>query len=280
MSAPPRLGDPRSKSPDALKRLILAGRSELPEGKRLRSMGHRLGFPAGARLASGTTIKGAAGSGLLGSAGKIGVAVVLTLCAGAGALATHNVAKRRRTVVAAAPASESAPALESAPAPALAPALASESAPALASESAPALASESAPALASESAPAPAPALASESAPALAPAPAREARIIASVVASRSETEFSLLEQAQRALRTEPQRALDLADRDAAESPLGALAQEREVIAIEALEKLGRGRDARARARRFFRTFPGSAHGPRIAALLDFDGFDAGVHNP
>jgi hypothetical protein len=92
-----------------------------------------------------------------------------------------------------------------------------------------------------------------------------------------NDTEFSLLEQAQRALRDDPRRALDLADHDAQRYPTGTLAQEREVIAIEALAQLGRRDEARARAARFFRAFPGSAHAPRIASLLDFE---AGVHNP
>jgi hypothetical protein len=82
------------------------------------------------------------------------------------------------------------------------------------------------------------------------------------------ETEVSLLENAQAASRGDPQRALDLTDRDALRFPNGALAQEREVIAIDALTRLGRMQDARARARDFFQAFPGSAHGPRVAALV------------
>jgi hypothetical protein len=51
----------------------------------------------------------------------------------------------------------------------------------------------------------------------------------------RTDTEFSLLEQAQGAMRGDPQRALELTDRDARLFPSGALVQEREVIAIDAL---------------------------------------------
>jgi hypothetical protein len=78
-------------------------------------------------------------------------------------------------------------------------------------------------------------------------------------------------------LRSDPRRALDLADRDAQTYPAGALAQEREVIAIEALVRLARGTEARVRAARFFQAFPGSAHGPRVRSMLDFD---SDVHNP
>jgi hypothetical protein len=93
------------------------------------------------------------------------------------------------------------------------------------------------------------------------------------------ETEVSLLESAQAASRGDPQRALDLTDRDALRFPNGALAQEREVIAIDALTRLGRMEDARARARQFFQAFPGSAHGPRVAALVGLPGVSP-IHDP
>ncbi len=89
-----------------------------------------------------------------------------------------------------------------------------------------------------------------------------------------NDTEVSLLEEAERTSRSDPQRALDLTERDATRFPSGALVQEREVIAIAALAQLGRMDDARTRANQFFRAFPGSAHGPRVAALL---GIDAGA---
>jgi hypothetical protein len=46
------------------------------------------------------------------------------------------------------------------------------------------------------------------------------------------------------------------------------LAQEREVIAIEALVKSGRPADAKARAERFKKTWPGSSHTRRIETLV------------
>ena len=93
------------------------------------------------------------------------------------------------------------------------------------------------------------------------------------------ETEVSLLEEAHTASRGDPQRALDLTDRDALRFPNGALAQEREVIAIDALTRLGRMEDARARARQFFQAFPGSAHGPRVADLVGLPGVSP-IHDP
>ncbi|MBX3225215.1 MAG: hypothetical protein KF795_32160, partial [Labilithrix sp.] len=82
------------------------------------------------------------------------------------------------------------------------------------------------------------------------------------------EAEVRLLERAQDALRSRPAEALALADDHARRFPQGMLAQEREVIAIEALVKTGRTSDARARAARFKARFPGSSHTRRIDALV------------
>ena len=73
-------------------------------------------------------------------------------------------------------------------------------------------------------------------------------------------TEPVLLEQARRALASSPATALALTNQHAARFPHGVLAQEREVIAIEALRRLGRGAEADRRAAAFAHTFPGSAH--------------------
>jgi len=69
-----------------------------------------------------------------------------------------------------------------------------------------------------------------------------------------------LLEQARRALASSPATALALTNQHAARFPHGVLAQEREVIAIEALRRLGRSAEADRRAAAFAQAFPGSAH--------------------
>jgi hypothetical protein len=46
--------------------------------------------------------------------------------------------------------------------------------------------------------------------------------------------------------------------------PSGALAQEREVIAIEALNRIGDGDGARKRAKEFETSYPGSAHRRKV----------------
>lgn len=82
------------------------------------------------------------------------------------------------------------------------------------------------------------------------------------------DAELQLLERAQDALRTRPAEALALVDEHARRFPHGMLAQEREVIAIEALAKSGRKNDAKVRAAAFKTRFPSSSHARRIDALV------------
>ena len=78
--------------------------------------------------------------------------------------------------------------------------------------------------------------------------------------AADASSESKLLEQARRALPSDPAAALALTNQDAALFPHGVLVQEREVIAIEALRRLNRTAEADRRAEAFSRAFPGSAH--------------------
>jgi len=80
--------------------------------------------------------------------------------------------------------------------------------------------------------------------------------------------EAPLLRSAQDALRTNPSETLAKTQEHARKYPRGLLVQEREVMAIEALLKLGRRDEAANRAERFSRSFPGSTHQRRIDALL------------
>ncbi len=81
--------------------------------------------------------------------------------------------------------------------------------------------------------------------------------------------ELILLKRARAALETAPQRALSLSGEHQTRFPRGVLAQEREVIAIEALIRLGRHGRAERRAARFNQRFPASAHRRRLDALLN-----------
>jgi hypothetical protein len=72
-------------------------------------------------------------------------------------------------------------------------------------------------------------------------------------------SEAELLEQARRALKSDPARALSRANEHRSRFPGGVLVQEREVIAIQALRQLGRSDEADRRTAAFEKAFPGSA---------------------
>ena len=103
-------------------------------------------------------------------------------------------------------------------------------------------------------------------APSIAPKPI--VKPSASVEEADPALEPALLRQAQDALRSNPSEALAKTQEHARKYPRGLLVQEREVIAIEALVKMGRKPEAEARAARFEKSFPGSTHARRIDALL------------
>jgi hypothetical protein len=82
-----------------------------------------------------------------------------------------------------------------------------------------------------------------------------------------AESEISLLKRA-RAVADAAQ-ALALTSQHAKLYPGGALEQEREVIAIDALLRLGRRDEAAQRAKRFQERYPGSAHARRMGTLAE-----------
>lgn len=96
---------------------------------------------------------------------------------------------------------------------------------------------------------------------------AAESPITAAVDAR--ESEISLLRRAQQAVTRYPSEALAFSALHAQRFPNGVFVQEREVIAIDSLLRLGRIPEARARARAFNESYPTSAHARRIQALLD-----------
>jgi hypothetical protein len=77
-----------------------------------------------------------------------------------------------------------------------------------------------------------------------------------------------LLQRAQDALAADPAQALSICGDHARAFPQGLLAQEREVIAVDALMRLGRTDEATARAVRFEGAYPSSTHLRRIEALV------------
>jgi hypothetical protein len=92
-------------------------------------------------------------------------------------------------------------------------------------------------------------------------------------------SETLLLEQARAALHSHPARALELTRRHQARFPHGVLAQEREVIAIEALQRLGLEAAAKSRAAEFERRYRGSVHQPRVLRGSDTSAPAGGTRN-
>jgi hypothetical protein len=79
---------------------------------------------------------------------------------------------------------------------------------------------------------------------------------------------MELLREARASLPVDPAEALAFAARHRSEYPGGALSQEREMLAITALIKLGRSSEASARAERFRRSHPTSAYLRQLERLL------------
>jgi len=81
--------------------------------------------------------------------------------------------------------------------------------------------------------------------------------------------EAELLARAQRLVRSDPSAALRVVRSHAVRFPRSRLAEEREVLMIEALSRLGRDDAARRRIQRFRARFPTSPYETRLAHLLD-----------
>ena len=83
------------------------------------------------------------------------------------------------------------------------------------------------------------------------------------------DAELSLLQRSQGLLRADPAAALALAEHHADAYPRGVFAQEREVLAIEALLKRRMRALALTRAERFLKDYAGSPYAFRIALLIE-----------
>lgn len=93
------------------------------------------------------------------------------------------------------------------------------------------------------------------------PAPATSPR---AGKAAAQPSEAELLYAARASVETNPRQALKLVDEHRRRFPSGVLTQEREVIAIDALKRLGRSEEATERAERFKERYPDSAHRSKI----------------
>jgi outer membrane biosynthesis protein TonB len=99
------------------------------------------------------------------------------------------------------------------------------------------------------------PPVAVEPAPVTTPAPARP-------------SEAQLLSSAQSSLASDPARALKLTAEHRQLFPTGAFTQEREVIEIDALYRLGRKVEADRRATQFVARNPGSSYARRVKEMM------------
>lgn len=81
--------------------------------------------------------------------------------------------------------------------------------------------------------------------------------------------ELALLQRARRILLKDPARALTLAEQHARDYPRGVIAEERELLAVQALLATDQRAAAERRARRFERVHPSSVHAHRMHVLLE-----------
>ena len=88
------------------------------------------------------------------------------------------------------------------------------------------------------------------------------------IVPPNPEDEVRMLQHAQDSLATDPKNALSICNDEQIVFPHGPLSQEREVIAIDALIRLGNVSDAKARAKKFEKDFPHSPALQRVHQLI------------
>ena len=84
----------------------------------------------------------------------------------------------------------------------------------------------------------------------------------------QSEGEFMIIKRAQDTVLADPARALELVDEHARAFPSGELVQEREVVAVEALARLGRKAEATRRANALITRHPRTPYVIRLERAL------------
>jgi hypothetical protein len=235
VNEPERFRDATSDAPEELRRLFQAGTEDVPGEAELASLALRLG-PVFEAPPSSTPIKLSTAAKVAAvSAVVVGSAVLFALNFGPHGTRPPDAPERWTP-------SETPP-----------PASAQAQPPA-------ADATATSPAPDSGAVAAPTPAI---EAPSSAPSSAAGARPNGAA-ARPAESEAELLERARRALASNPAQALALTEQDRTRFPAGVLAQEREVIAIEALKRLGRSDEAARRTADFARRYPGSAYRKKL----------------
>lgn len=81
-------------------------------------------------------------------------------------------------------------------------------------------------------------------------------------------TELELVQRAQAALASDPDRVLGITSEHARAYPQGELVQEREVLAVEALSRLGRNDEAIRRSRALVQRYPRTPYAARLEKAI------------
>jgi hypothetical protein len=234
MNDPTRFDDASSDAPEELRRLFQAGREDVPGAAELASLALRLGPVFEAPPAQSPITLSTAGKVAAVSAVVVGSAVLFALNFGPHGSRPPDRAERWAP-------SEPPPASSSA------------------GSAASAATNNGEPDSGSVALTAPSDA---------ATAPSSSGSTVTSgrpgAAARPAESEAELLERARGLLASNPSRALALTDQHRTRFPGGVLTQEREVIAIEALKRLGRTDEAAGRAADFARRYPGSAYRKKL----------------
>lgn len=251
LEAPKRLLDAQSGAPDELRALLKAAEDDVPTQAQLSALGVSLGPLFGSSVGPATLAgHAAAGSAGAGTAKLVGVLLVAGALASGGTWLAYHHTRAPRTAPPSALAAPQRVATPSAPVTPVTPVTTAK---------------------APEPAPQPA------AAHAATPAPLRTAEPKAASTrpssthsnASQPLSEVQLLAKAQAALATHPERALALTREHQRRFPAGALVQEREVIAIQALSELGQRAAAERRAHTFEQHYPHSALERKVEAEVN-----------
>jgi hypothetical protein len=218
---PSRLFDTPS-TPEGLKNVLRSANADVGSDAQVARLANRLGPLLGAGVAAGGGAAVGAKAATLSGSAKLGLAALALAAAGGGALWL----------------------LSDASPPAAAPAVPIVSV----------VPADPTPPVVADPAPAVTPNVVTPPEPSRSAVPPHE-----KPAAPAQLSEVQLLEQARLTLKSDPNRALQRANEHARRFPRGVLVQEREVLAIQALRRLGRDAEAERRAEAFAKAFPGSA---------------------
>lgn len=271
MSDPIRLRDPRAGASPELRDLLAAGRSDLPDAKRLSAIADRLGLVSGLPGRIDALAHGGASKWLGVGAFKVGAAALLVGVGTATAIAVRghlapSAPEPAAIEVHAAPIAVAPPSSDDVPEPSV------TAPPPPRASSTRASPAARVRAVSGAGPAATAPASTGSESPVQHPpgwAPSTWGSSVAPAPSAPASDSLDPLQRAERELPQNPAFALDLALRD--ERSSDRLDEQRDVVIIEALVRLGRMPEARDRAARFLRIFPASARRREVAELVGFD---------